>query len=282
MGVSPSNRPELRLSMPASSSSSGIPVPEFTSSSNLRPKDSHTFSFDPQHLADWTMPATQWNLLPVSLQKSVTAIQQAGAAVDTGFMRLEELKQVISGTDGLDEGESDFDNSFPITTRPRLLSLTKSLSTSSNVTAGSPTSSSFSQYSPVITPMTPSTPMTPPILSFRAIPTRETIVHVLPPPTPQHSYYAAELAHLRTEALPRLRHAIIRLETEWYEQKEEIDPQIGEDLVRKLREWIGTKKADAQEMHEMAKMLGLQWKALELNGYEDAGDAEELDGLTIE
>jgi hypothetical protein len=39
------------------------------------------------------------------------------------------------------------------------------------------------------------------------------------PLDPHDAYYANELSHLRTEAIPRLRHLGLKVDTEWYEAK---------------------------------------------------------------
>ncbi|KAF2100451.1 hypothetical protein NA57DRAFT_74060 [Rhizodiscina lignyota] len=55
------------------------------------PSDVDAFSYRPTCLKDWSMPETQWDVLPLVLQGEIAKLQHAGAAVLTGFSRLEEM-----------------------------------------------------------------------------------------------------------------------------------------------------------------------------------------------
>ncbi|KAF2086566.1 hypothetical protein K490DRAFT_66759 [Saccharata proteae CBS 121410] len=75
----------------------------------LCPKDADAFSFDPEFLDAWTMPDDLWTYLPRPILAHLAAMQHAGAAVLTGFDRLERqrlaLKSEIISTAACDEGD---------------------------------------------------------------------------------------------------------------------------------------------------------------------------------
>lgn len=65
--------------------SPSIPVtPMIESPRTLCPKDTDAFSYDPTQLSAWYVAQELWDRLPSTLQASLTAMQRAGAAVDTG------------------------------------------------------------------------------------------------------------------------------------------------------------------------------------------------------
>ena len=52
------------------------------------PKDIDAFSYNPTHLKSWYCPQTTWDRLPDSVQKSLAAVQHAGASALTGMLLL--------------------------------------------------------------------------------------------------------------------------------------------------------------------------------------------------
>lgn len=69
------------------------------------PEDTNAFSYDPKHLKAWHMSPDLWAQLPDSLRTSLMALQHAGAAVLTGFERLEKLRASLPD---VDEREEEF------------------------------------------------------------------------------------------------------------------------------------------------------------------------------
>ena len=49
------------------------------------PKDGDAFAYDPSHLKIWYCPQATWDLLPTSVQKTLAAVQHAGASALTGM-----------------------------------------------------------------------------------------------------------------------------------------------------------------------------------------------------
>ncbi|KAK7519789.1 uncharacterized protein IWZ02DRAFT_303021 [Phyllosticta citriasiana] len=59
------------------------------------PKDVDAFSYDPKHLQRWMMPKHLWEQLPQQLTSPLTSVQHAGAAVQTGLERIEEIRTTL-------------------------------------------------------------------------------------------------------------------------------------------------------------------------------------------
>lgn len=79
------------------------------------------------------------------------------------------------------------------------------------------------------------------------------------PLEPHDAYYATELSHLRTEALPRLRHLGRKVDTDWSEIKRTSTLSSGD--VNAFENWWAEKKCNIQGLNEkgkrLAKALGL-------------------------
>lgn len=73
------------------------------------------------------------------------------------------------------------------------------------------------------------------------------------PLEPHDAYYATELSHLRTEALPRLRHKCHKVDTEWYEAKRTAN--IVADDVNAFENWWAEKKCTVLSLNEKGKRL---------------------------
>ncbi|CAO2651680.1 Nn.00g042500.m01.CDS01 [Neocucurbitaria sp. VM-36] len=229
------------------------------------PKDGDAFSYDPSHLRMWTLPQDLWDRLPTQLQSTLAAVQYSGAAVLTGFERL-------------DKHTEDLDSSHPdhrTAADELLIQLDdlppQKLRTASNASSvlqsdfSSPlTSASSGSQSGCTSPVTrpsfsqshttfPASPMSlgPPELSDKGSRSRDRSFSK--PLDPHDAYYAAELSHLRTEALPRLRHKCHKVDTDWYEAKRTGD--IATNDVNAFENWWAEKKCTVLCLNERAKRL---------------------------
>lgn len=123
-------------------------------------------------------------------------------------------------------------------------------SSASQSGCASPVNSSFDQ-SQSLSPMSPVT------LGPRADPfdkrskSRERSFST--PLEPQDAYYATELSHLRTEALPRLRHSCHKVDAEWYEFKR-TGVMPAED-VNAFETWWADKKYTVVTLNENGTRL---------------------------
>ncbi|KIW00683.1 uncharacterized protein PV09_07867 [Verruconis gallopava] len=59
------------------------------------PSDSDAFAFKPEFLKHWVMDDALWRQLPPTLQKAISAVQHAGAAVHTSFERVSQLREKL-------------------------------------------------------------------------------------------------------------------------------------------------------------------------------------------
>jgi hypothetical protein len=73
------------------------------------------------------------------------------------------------------------------------------------------------------------------------------------PLEPQDAYYTTELSHLRTEALPRLRHAGRKVDTEWSENKR--TGAISSGDINAFENWWAEKKCNILSLNEKGKHL---------------------------
>ena len=89
------------------------------------------------------------------------------------------------------------------------------------------------------------------------------------PLEPHDAYYATELSHLRTEALPRLRHMCHKVDTEWYGAKR--TGNITTDDANTFENWWAEKKCNVLSLDEKGRRLatirgvantGMGWCAL--------------------
>lgn len=70
------------------------------------------------------------------------------------------------------------------------------------------------------------------------------------PLDPRDAYFATEVAHLRFEAVPRLRHRARKVDTEWYEAKR--TSNIPSDDVEAFEKWWVEKKYLINSLNERA------------------------------
>lgn len=73
------------------------------------------------------------------------------------------------------------------------------------------------------------------------------------PLEPNDAYYANELSHLRTEALPRLRHAVLKVDTEWTETKRNDVLDIND--VNSFESWWIEKKCTVLKLNDDGQRL---------------------------
>ncbi|KAF2686375.1 hypothetical protein K458DRAFT_211527 [Lentithecium fluviatile CBS 122367] len=233
----------------------------------LCPRDGDAFSYDPAHLADWYIPQDLWERLTPKLQATLAAMQHAGAAVLTGFERLgKHTEELECGRPNHKLEEDELIVQLSALPPPKLR-------TTSNAS-----SAFFSDApSPVFTD-TPNSGSTSPSLSGSQIASPVSPICLSPldsmcfekrersrehsfstPREPHDAYYAAELSHLRTEALTRLRHASRKVDQEWYEA--ERTNAISEDDATAFMTWWLEKKSYIMHLYEqgnrMSRAIGL-------------------------
>lgn len=73
------------------------------------------------------------------------------------------------------------------------------------------------------------------------------------PLEPHNAYYATELSHLRTESIPRLRHAARKVDQEWYEIKR--SGAVSYTDIPAFEEWWVNKKSDIRHLDEKGQCL---------------------------
>ncbi|KAF2180678.1 hypothetical protein K469DRAFT_714247 [Zopfia rhizophila CBS 207.26] len=254
-------------------------APTVESPRTLCPRDGDAFSYNPSHLSAWYMPQELWDRLPHQLQSILAALQHAGAAVLTGYERLEQhsanLDPVPEGKVHEEELEVQLDdNILSLSSQsPKLRSPSNASSryASTPWSPISPSPMSSQSSSPGLSASQTLSPISPICLT----PTDAMGPHkrhhersFSVPLEPHNAYYATELSHLRIESLPRLRHAARKVDTEWYECKR-IGSVMGSDVDEFEDWWVG-KKDTIRGLDERGKRLsvalglsstGLGWTA---------------------
>ena len=235
-------RPSVRRSF---SATSPIPsTPKIESPRTLCPRDGDAFSYNPAHLPAWYMPQDLWARLPRQLLASLAAMQHAGAAVLTGFERLENLSGSLNSVpeEKSQVGGPELGDRFATAiVKPRTASNASSMRYDSAFS--SPTSSISS--SPVLSSNHPTASISPLSLPPTVNTAAQTGHHhrraFTTPLNPHNAYYAAELSYLRTDSLPRLRHSARRVETEWAECKR-ADRAFADSGAEFEAWWVGKKE----------------------------------------
>ncbi|KAF2027584.1 hypothetical protein EK21DRAFT_114672 [Setomelanomma holmii] len=229
------------------------------------PKDGDAFSYDPAHLRNWFLPQDLWDRMPAALQSSVAAVQHSGAAVLTGFARLDRHTEALDGGRPdlqvpADELAVELDD-LPVQ-KFRSISNASSVfftDSSTSTTAASPVSRSGSA-SPVLSSFSQSqtmSPLSPVSLGPAAEPfdkqlrSRERSFST--PLESRDAHYVLELSHLRTEALPRLRHLGHKVDTEWYEAKR--SGAVSAEDANAFENWWAEKKCAILTLSETGKRL---------------------------
>ncbi|ORY15207.1 hypothetical protein BCR34DRAFT_478260 [Clohesyomyces aquaticus] len=263
-----SRRSSGRRSFAAIPSVAGVESPR-----TLCPRDGDAFSYSPQHLKEWFISQDLWNNLSATVQSTVAALQHSGAAVLTGFERLEKHSEasLVADIAAMEAEAAENWNNLPAqiqSTMARLrslqheiadgmevlgspkISMARTMSDAGSLMSDPPTTSglpyvSESQATCPISPMclNPETPAE----------ERHHERRVTFPLEPHKAYYVTELTTLRTEALPRLRHASRKVDTEWYECKR-LGAVKSDDIVE-FEQWYLGKKAIIRELDDKCKAL---------------------------
>ncbi|KAF2638521.1 hypothetical protein P280DRAFT_72647 [Massarina eburnea CBS 473.64] len=244
--------------------------PSFDSPRTLCPSDGDAFSFDAAHLSEWYIPQEDlWRRLPLSLQKALMSVQHGGAAVLTGFDRLDKHTKNREASCVANKVEEDEllvqldalpSPGMSISREGSNLSVFTDSPSLGSPALSSSQSTSTSPVSPIcLTPLDA-------YMSEKRERSRERSFTT--PLEPHDYYYRTELSHLRTEALPRLRHATLKVDTEWYEAKQ--TGAFSADDIKNFETWFMEKKFKIGHLNERAKYLsgaiglsstGLGWTA---------------------
>jgi len=283
-------------------------VPALETPRTLCPKDGDAFSYDPAHLKAWYMPQEIWEQLPARLHGPLARLQHAGAAVLTGFSRLSE---VGAATGVISEEDEDFDVDatkgavgdsvvdcapFGLSTlherrlSARHDSFNSSVSGSSSFSIPAtppktPTSRSGANTPPTPSPISPFTlkpqthalpslgiPAPPPSAEYPKLPSPTSTSNFFPA-NQQTSRYLAELSHLRSDCLVRLRHAARRVDGEFSEALRggefydgfRLDPEAeadkADEVQRQFEMWWARKKELVQSLEARGSRLVRGWGA---------------------
>lgn len=276
--LSPDNLPvhgrERRSSSRASAMSFRLESPR-----TLCPRDEDAFSYNPSHLPAWYLDQELWNALPKNLQANLAAFQHAGAAVLTGLERVEEhsLDIVnIKGAAAQDNAQREgavlsLEDSIPSMSKlPPILrndSITSSqleAATCASVFTSSPLLSVSDSVSP--RPGTPLSEVCTPISPMALAPFDTTRVFFDPskptvirersfstPLEPHDAYYMTELSQLRTESLPRLRHSLRKINTNWNEAKR--TATFADVQVVEFQNWLAERDCMTATLADKIKAL---------------------------
>lgn len=125
--------------------------------------------------------------------------------------------------------------------------------------SASPVPSTFSLSQSATTPAPIS--LGPPELETKRSSTRERSFST--PLDPQDAKYASELSYLRTEAVPRLRHAGHKVDTEWYDAKR--TGSVAAEDVQQFEAWWSTMKCTILQLSETSKRMA-EAKGVTANG----------------
>ncbi|KAH9867793.1 hypothetical protein IAQ61_007097 [Plenodomus lingam] len=228
------------------------------------PKDSDAFSYNPVHLRAWLIPQDLWDRLPAPVQSSLAAVQHSGAAVLTSFERLD--KQAESASSSSHESKVPMDEllmkleDLPL---PKFRTVSNASSVvqsdiSSPITEGSSGSQSQSECASPMTSFSstqavPVSPISlgPPELFSHSSRSRDRSFST--PLEPHDAYFATELSHLHTEALPRLRHKCHKVDTEWHEAKRA--GNFTTDVMNDFENCWAEKKCLVLSLNEKCKRL---------------------------
>jgi hypothetical protein len=195
------------------------------------------------------------------MQSAVAALQHSGAAVLTSYERLDEHSH------GDTSAELKFLPDHVTLAELRAASFSSSAITSP--TFSSPSSSMSS--SPAVAALHHAGPISPITLSPPEMTLSEKRHHERSfsiPLEPRDAYYATELSYLRTESLPRLRHAARKVDNEWYEAKRL--GSVSQDDATEFEKWWADKKTWIRQLDEQGRRMssamgvsasGLGWTA---------------------
>lgn len=245
---------------PLSRSASQIDQPR-----TLCPKDGDAFSYSPSHLRAWYAPRDLWDRLPAQVQANLSAMQHAGASVLTGFERLDKHTEELDGHRPdhkvpEDELLVQLDELLPTKFRTESNASSIFMSDVSSPAYTSSNASDSGCASPVSTFSQPATmpalspfSLSPPEMAEKRTLSRNRSFST--PLEPQDAYYATELSYLRTEALPRLRHSALKVDTDWYEAKR--TGSVTDADVATFEAWWVEKKCNILSLNEKGKRLAV-------------------------
>ncbi|KAF2875279.1 hypothetical protein BDV95DRAFT_312762 [Massariosphaeria phaeospora] len=255
-----------RSSSLASFANSNIESPR-----TLCPRDGDAFSYNPSHLAAWYISQDLWDSFPAALQKALAHLQHSGAAVLSGYERLEShAKNAVVANPQRSEFEAQLHGSIAnMATLPPL----KLPRTSSNASSGlfSDAGSLVFDSSPSSGAGSPMTPLTPSHTTYPVSPICLTPADVnIPdkpartqersqersfttPLEPHDAYYTSELSALRTESVTRLRHSVIKVNTEWAEAQR--SGRLSAKQFNDFTEWWKVKKEIIRELDSKCQRL---------------------------
>ncbi|KAF2785463.1 hypothetical protein K505DRAFT_330984 [Melanomma pulvis-pyrius CBS 109.77] len=264
-GHSRPSRSSSRRSRATSLAFPSSPNPRIESPRTLCPRDGDAFSYNPTHLSAWYISQDLWDRLTPQLQSTLASMQHSGAAVLTGYERLEQHTESLDGgrpDRKMDEDEFlvQLDNSLP--SMPLKLRTTSNASSmfsavASPVFTASPISTSGSTTPPlsssqVTSPISPIC-LTPADANVPSKRDRSRDRSFSTPLEPHNAYYATELSHLRTESIPRLRHAARSVDKEWYEAKRSGAVSIND--VIDFEAWWANNKSTIRTLDEKCQRL---------------------------
>ncbi|KAF1965611.1 hypothetical protein BU23DRAFT_22421 [Bimuria novae-zelandiae CBS 107.79] len=270
-------RGSTRRSFASSRSASQIESPR-----TLCPRDGDAFSYDRSHLQAWHISQGLYEHLPSNIQAVLATLQQAGAAVLSGFERFEahtsELKTRRAATKFEDDELIAKLDALP---PPKL----RTDSNASSVILSDVASPVFTDTttsvsgSPSLASSQSTNPVSPICLGPSDVPfpaaekvSRSRDGSFTTPIEPLDQGYVMELSGLRTEALPRLKHKGRQLDAEWREAKRvnEATRHLSNDDITAFEEWWVEKKKYISNLYDQGTRLsnelnlspnGLGWTA---------------------
>ncbi|KAF1986645.1 hypothetical protein K402DRAFT_431041 [Aulographum hederae CBS 113979] len=260
--------------------------------------DGDAISYERQFLAAWGMSRKLWLKLPNHLKESVAAIQHAGAAALTGFSRLEDMGLVLEREPmAADLSNSSCSSEDEHSDEDRKHKRTKSSSSASSVLGpispidpftlrlNGQTSSPYPSPAPQVGGFSWDTGASTPGFIYdsntmsgglsRTIstsgllsPGAATGANFHPPTNPGTSRRMAELTHLRSHSLVRIRHMVRRCDVDFAEWKREAtlasmrdsssngsEDTEDEDAIEEFESWWEGSKALAREMEAKGNRL---------------------------
>ncbi|KAJ4355780.1 uncharacterized protein N0V89_003801 [Didymosphaeria variabile] len=249
-------------------------------SRTLCPRDGDAFSYDSAHLPAWYIAEDLWERLPSNIQTTLASLQQAGAAVLTGYGRLEAHTSAQDTARAHTKFEDDeLIAKLDALPPPKMRTISNASSViQSDVNSPVFTETSVSDVgSPSMASSQSTNPVSPICLDPSDTPPAEKCDRsrdgsFITPIEPQDQGYVLEISYLRTEALPRLKHNGRKLDLEWREAKRtnEITHHISDDDIAAFEEWWAEKKIKIDKLYERGNHLssdlnlspnGLGWAA---------------------
>ncbi|KAF2003144.1 hypothetical protein P154DRAFT_111510 [Amniculicola lignicola CBS 123094] len=224
------------------------------------PQNSDSFSYSPNHLSAWYISGDVWDRLPLKLRTTLASLQHAGAAVLTGYERLEQHSEGVDNVLQPKANHDELDLGDAMLSSPALPGLLRSSQGygSPSDYISSPVFTSSSSSSGSLTPSTYSSQAMSPVSPICLTPadaSRPRERSFSTPLEPHDAYYTTELSHLRTEAIPRLRHAARKVEVEWKESTRA--GAISDDDNAYFEKWWSDKKSSITSLYAKCQRVSL-------------------------